>query len=160
MYNSLIIAYNINNNKCQNCFTIRVDCCLQIDNSFEMNNLKGMNLVSKNHHQPGIKGIENIILVSRRVCSSTSAFCQRKITKEEKYIVVLVSIADISNSIMTRGRRLVIEHQNSNPRTLCSIPLWGRVEDSFSECESPLAQTCVCLTPLRDCTTYSSVCAC
>ena len=40
------------------------------------------------------------------------------------------------------------ESRNSNPKTLGSIPWWGRMRNIiFRPSESTLVQTCVCLTP-------------
>ena len=50
--------------------------------------------------------------------------------------------------------------RNSNPKTLGSIPCWGRVRCSFfCPSESTLMQICLCMTSLRVYDTHLNVCA-
>ena len=58
-----------------------------------------------------------------------------------------------------RGCSSVVAHQTSNPKTVCSVPWWGRVRNSFSVSpESTLVQTYLCLT-LYMCTAHTEMCA-
>ena len=66
-------------------------------------------------------------------------------TKDEINVPIALS------AFRDKKARSVAERQNSNPKTLGSIPWRGRVRNSFSISNSQLycVQACLCLIPLR-----------